>query len=633
MVGRARNNSVIRNCFVQNCKLNLGIEEAVSDSFYYGGLVGEAENIQIFNNIVDLEMYNISQTEVTKSITISSQISKEVYFGGIIGILNSNNNYLYNNVSCFSYGNSETNFSVDQLTTLKVGSMIGYMAYEQLSSQIHGFLSTYDQYFGKRAANSVEYIKLNSTSYAQITSAYFSDSTKWNNVKGFAWEFDKTWHIVPNSKLPLLQTYSKYTATFSTVESDKSLNVETLPINSIVFGDIKTNQSELENVDEVTTLEDISYGSSIYISAKITTEYQYNKFFRVLGLKLNDKLIYDNLAGENGEPVGDNNITLEYEDGVYTYRLDNFVASMAGTYYISIDTIGYELDIVVYNLGTENKPNLPGGFKSNTNSNVLTSNKISMVYGDKIILTSIASNKDYSDITKWYIHDGNGENVFDISNASENFKSNKIEWSFTENCELFLNEDNVDILRQFYDLSKFEKEDKPDYKLYILFEKSVKEIEIELKFQNGEKLEKQVAKISVDGKVDRVVWNDEKKCYVAKINYTADTFHNVRLEGVEIGYTFVAWRYGLGDLPDLDEDPYVGVFEIAASLEEDTDTDVMKLFCVFEDEVKDNGMKLLWLWITLGALGLVSVVTIIIVIIRRRGGGGKPKKETRRYYY
>ncbi|MBO7527142.1 MAG: hypothetical protein J6T74_04495, partial [Clostridia bacterium] len=259
-----------------------------------------------------------------------------------------------------------------------------------------------------------------------------------------------------------------------------------------------------------------------------------------------------------------------------------------------------------------------------------------MKYGDVITLTSVASfNKDYSDVTHWYLYNDNATDthgqkiVFNPELLIENYKNYSISWEFTEDCRLFKNNTGA----EKFNMDLFGGENEPEYQFIVIFEKSVKEIEIELKFETNEVINKKIASISIDNNPERITWNEERGCYVAKINYSAETEHTIKLIGVETGYEFDSWQYGLGKLSSGDDD-FSGVFEIPASIEEDNDTDIMKIYCVFKENADDFGGGLLWLWISLGGVAFVGALTIIIVAIRRRGGGvGNSGVNTKRYYY
>ena len=627
LCGKMSTQSSVKNCIINNCSYQIGIDETISTKFNLGMLIGQAEDVVLSNNIINL--YNNSN-DTYKNITFSTASEKDLYFGGLVGELLSSNEFrIYNNVVIMSLGN----FNVDSLINLYCGSLIGKMHNVLNGPYIRGLLTTYQQEFG--FCDNDNYVLDKVTfldDYDALSIDYFKSNNYWHNASLYDWDFEKIWFSRLGSKLPELQILTSYTASFNPSESDASLDVEILPAHPVVYGVIQTSNNNPNYSSEITNIKEISYESSIYISVKVSDENHYNKFFKITALLLNGRIIYDNQTKQfaNGFDITE----LESGENVYLYEIKNFNANMVGEFTVSVATIPYEIDVAVYNVGTVDNAVYPGGVKSNTNSNLLTNSKITMEYGDRISLTSIATNKDYSDVTHWYLFNANSKDAhgeiveFNLLLANENYKNNRITWNFTENCELFENNDNATV----YNLDLFGGEDEPQYQFVVLFEKSVKEIEIAFKYENDEKIESKVATITIDGKTDRIVWDEEKLCYIAKIGYSQETEHIIKILSMSAEYEFDSWRYELGRLV-VGEDNFSGIFELPASLEEDDDTEALRIYCVFKEDTKDLGIDLLWLWITLAGVGFIAVVIGIVIIIRRRGGGSVGKKDNKRRYY
>ena len=99
----------------------------------------------------------------------------------------------------------------------------------------------------------------------------------------------------------------------------------------------------------------------------------------------------------------------------------------------------------------------------------------------------------------------------------------------------------------------------------------------------------------------------------------------IKTESTE--YTFVGWKKlsGTGQLENLGDlfgDGETGYFKIT----KDGSTDVFKIIAVFKPTEQSGEINLLWLWISLGALGLILIVVLIIVVVKKKKGNNSYKK-------
>ncbi len=634
----------IKNCVVENVIMNYALCGNVKVKEYnIGGIVGVAENTKFINNIVNL--YEQSQTEIIKTISINSDVTISANIGGLIGkVISGEKTQIINNFVMFDEGSFAISETIEKLN---IGSMVGNLFYAPTNTNVNGFLTTYaGELFGVNLEVS-NYSKMNVEGYDNISVDAFSDNKFWNIVDEYKWNFTDNWMIKQNNKYPLLQVYEKFTVQFDSTESKASLMLPVLPQGDVVLGKLSVE----DNAGfEAESLSNVPYGAKLFVNVSLVDANNYSSYFSISALEINGKLVYDNET--NNSLLGYDIQCLYNEEvvGNCTYVISNFNANMSGTLTVRLKPITYKLNVKVYDLGDEEMGSIiPGGFKvgsSETKHNYV----LDMEYGKNYRISTSLANLDYSDRCLWYIYDntatdGFGEVLPFAYNTTmdnmANLNSNVFDFTFTENpeeCKLLMPvaNDPIQIEKTYFDINKYTPVTLEDgtlssnYELILVYTKRVKEIKIVLKYEDSElPINEMVAKILIDNKSDRIIWNEEEGVFYAKLAFddSRDIPYTIKLSEMGAGMEFAGWYDDIAKLDEVEGDPYSTIITISADPTEDTFT----IYCMFKSDVTNVGADLLWLWILIGAVVLVAIIIITIVIIKRRGsgGGGSYKK----YYY
>lgn len=645
IAGKAVDGAKIQNNIIENCSLNVSIGQSQASYSNIGGMVGYVGSATLSNNIVN--MYSEEET----TISIQNGFDKKVNLGGLIGDLDFDKNYIYNNVFVIDGKNISL---PSETTNLNCGSIAGELSVEQQSSYLEGFISTYDcNYFGLRTSSNVNYNHLQILDYSKLEVASFTNKENWNDLEEYKWNYDTVWMNITGDKFPSLQLYNTFSVKFNVSPNDQAF----VPGN-VVYAEFKSQEDEIitENGNNIT------YGSTVYLTVSVSSENYYQNFFYISALKL-DRLgeVYNNetgkksldieLVNENKEEVQPLNDEDE-EDNNYlttcTYAIKNFNANCSGEYSVQLGRIPYYLTVKVHDVGTEETGSIiPGKFKID-NQTPIQEKVIELMYGKSYTIDTSLTNTDYSDKALWFIYNNEDddlleENLFIPVEENANFYSNKINFTFNENCILFELEDDIsDTI--YFDLDSYKSKTLEDgslssnYELNLVYLKRVKQVIIKIMYDDKTDVLETIANLNIknsNGKVlygdDRIVWDEELKQFTVKIAFDKGitTEYIMAINEMNAGLEFKDWYFDknmMEKLPKLEDDKLAGTFEISEETEEP-----LTIYCVFKADSKPTGANLVWLWITLAGIGALILIFVIIIIIRRkRGGGGSSYKK---YYY
>ena len=643
--GKITNGSKVQNCAIENSSINFKLQHSSATSFNFGGIAGVIENATISNNIVNLRKVD-DYGNVMPLITFDSDFEKAINFGGIAGIVDFDKNFIYNNVILME---QQTIYLSKMLENSNIGAIFGYMMYELYLTNIEGIITTYDLHmFGGKNSDLYQYEKTVYIPYNELNSLIFTTSQNWNDLEEYKWNYKTIWMNQSNSKLPILQCFETFSASFDADESVKTLSIEQLPKQQVVSANFSRSLDGASIVGN-----NIAYGEKIYLSISISSQNKYNRFFYVSGLELNGKLVYSNLTGKSQsgfENIKINN-DIQQTEGIEgpeqkcVYEISNFNANNAGKYTVILGRNTFKLKVKVFDLGNEETGSvIPGKFKTNSDTNPIEEKIIDLLYGEKYIFNTSVNNTDYSDKAFWYLFDNSQKDMyleplkFDPTLADYNYYSNRVEFIFNESCSLF-NGDNELVNLTVFDIDNYsevtlENESvESNYELMIVYTKRVKQINIVLKFDNEEQIKSQIGKIliatsgdNIIWSADRLTWDEELGLLVAKLAFDIDSpiYYLVKLDEVDTSYVFDGWYFEMERLADVENEDYAGSFEITQYTEEP-----LVIYCVFKSDASNSGANLIWLWILLSVVGVAVITLIIVLIVRKRSGGSSYKK----YYY
>lgn len=617
VVSGSKSGITFKDCLIENSELNLSIKNE-SGKHNFGGMCGLAENVIVQNNII-----NLVGNGNEEKISIKSDFNKRINFGGIAGEVKSNQSSMYNNAVLLNASSLNLQSS---LSDSYIGSMVGYI---ESTINISGLVTSYNGKYVSNITDETGFTKMNKLSYSQIDYTVFASESYWANNAWCQWNFDGVWDISNNRKIPMLQAFETFSASFNPKESNNNLGFDVKPKQNIILGVItKTNDSE-QKEDITSELNDIAFGETLYIYFKINDEKigdnknNYDKFFYIDGLALNGTKVYD--VRNNQKLSGYEDISYDGENSKFV--INNFRPKYAGEYSIILGKNEFRFSIKTQNEGSELNPFYPGGVKTNYDETVKSDLTVSLYFGDKIELYSVATDLDYADDAKWYWHDIDSLNELaddeliqfdtgrkDDSDAIMTGISGKYVIELNEDCALLSNasidEHKENDLFEYYEII--------DHNLVLSFQKGVKEIKIFLKDVLGKDISGNIASISIDGKLERVNWNEENSCYIAKVPL-ASSNHIVKIEGLEAEYAFENWDFGMGDT----QTNKTGTFDNVDGFDE--------IYCVLKSTKKIVSGNLTWLWIVLGVVGGIGIIVVIIIFAKK--SAAKKRTSYKRYYY
>lgn len=631
IAGTIQSGVIISNSIIVQSTVNLKFSNELAPNVNVGGLVGLMNSGVIINCIVDL--YNSS------SIKFDTIVEKTVNFGGLVGKIDiSNKVEIYNNICCLSDNTVSYPTETDNFSCV-YGAMVGILDVSLENSQIEGIIKTTNANLIGNKPDSSNFRKINNKQRSELNSSIFKEEL-WKEEGVKQWDFENIW-LENNSATnnpPTLQMFNLFKVSFSTKNSLNSLKLENIPTvegGSVVEGYIN------DSAEEIT---DIKYGTNVIVKAKITSEKKFDKFFSISGLKIDspykdsskDPSLTFNIGDESSNIKLLNLIDQEtgeiiLNDGFVEFEVSNFVASYSGEYSVILTKNEFDINIKVLELVDENQNKvIPGIVKGQQGAGLPVIDNIKLRYGEKYSYETDTTNYDYSEMAYWFLVDENSESFvledFDYKNEITQFEqTNKLSWTFNENSILF-NSNNGAMV---YDLEK----DDAKYTLLVAFPQTVRTIEIAFKDAEGENIKEKIAEISIDGETSRIVWDETKYVYVAKVPYNTKD-HVIKIESwLDVNYKFIAWYEGVNTVLAVEmEGTETGVFHVSTSnnMEEDLE-EILNLHCRVNKQKKGGSM--LWLWITLACVGFALVIVVIVIIIKKRRGGGNSTKYKKQFYY
>lgn len=622
LVGKIDSGTRLQNNLVKNSSLNIGIGESESVNFNIGGLVGYCvSSYKISNNIVD---FSNSNTKVA-----FDRLNKYLNFGYLIGKTETNQVSIYNNVINVATNNNAFDIKGSESNIL-VGLCLGNMNSPLEKDSIYGIMSTLNEAFvGNYTKEQIlsNYEGLNVITESEIISKIKNETDCWNIIE--TWDFKNIW-ITKDETTPLLQYFQTYSVTFSSQDSVKTLGIDNLPTDA--DGDVIESKFDIEKTNE------ILYGQSITLTTNVTSTKNFNKFFEIVGLYLNGTRIYHI---ENGADEGYEITHKIEENGSTTFTISNFKAINSGTYAVELKQKEFKLKINVYELTINNKPFTPGKIKSTDGAKALKNGEvITMKYGSRYSYETCEVDSDYSKEADWFLNyttetsehtdnssstDSNDttEKAFDKDKYTPNFTSkNKLTWVFNENCILFKSSNNMSSSNDTTSSEKekiwFEIDEYAEEKIFsinVVFTRNVKDIVIKFKYDDEEEITSKIANVKIDDSDSTIEFKDG--CFYTKKRYGD---HTISLSGLMTDYNFDGWYYESGTrLSGVMGDEFGASFKLSSQAD---DSGEIVLCAVFTKNAKVNSHNLLWLWLTLGGVGLAGVVTIIVLIVKKKRAGG-----------
>lgn len=619
LVGSASEGALFQNNLINNNGVSVVIAEAQSNNFNFGGLLGLLDSGFVTNNIINFTINNSYDVEFNRT-------NKSLNFGYLVGKCGTNMVSLINNVinvrNDAILAQDEENFNL--------GLYVGYMPTTIESDYIDGILTTNDAQYAGNILNENFTYKYKNIKYIlneNLISTNIKDTTLWNDT--YAWNFDKIWRET-NEYIPTLQIFEEYAVTFSSVDSVKSLGIENLP----------TLPNNADVVVSNITADQIAYGSTLTISAKVTTENNFDKFFYVVGLRLNGNEIYNfqtNKSADGFSVSGEMN-----ESGEATFAVKDINSSNAGTYSVQLARKTYKIKLKVYELTIDDQTFIPGKVKNNMASVAYQEIVVDMKYGEKFTYETYDVNSDYAKEADWYlsyISKNQEDNPSEEDNTLFNLEKEKaktveseklacfdasrtLTWTFTENSTLFGYSKSAEDEHQYLNINNYNyDENDADTKMfvaYVVFTRDVKDIEIVFKYDDDEIITDKIADVIIDDGAVTVTYKNG--VFVTKIRYGTKP-HTITLRQLSTDYTFDGW-YLNSRLGVVAGDEYAGSFEI----QNDGDTNTVVLNAVFIKSAKKSTNNLLWLWITLGGVALVGIVVTIIIVKKKKSGDSGYKK-------
>lgn len=620
IAGYIANGSFIQNNLIINNNVKIVLTESQSQNFNLGGLVGLIDSGFVTNNIISTSVDYTCEVEFDRTV-------KYLNFGYVAGKCNTNMFSIINNVINIKYAPL---LSLDDENAY-VGILLGYMPSVVETDSITGVLTTLDaQYIGNMANQTFTY-KYKNLKYLTEETLINTNITKNNDLWNvpYAWDFDKIWRET-NSNIPTLQIFEEYAVSFSSSESVKSLGIENLP----------TLQDNADVVISNLVADNISYGSTLTITTNITNESNFDKFFYIVGLRLNGNVIYSMETNKSEDGFSVTSSTNDTGDVVFEVK--NINANNAGVYSVQLARKTYKIKLKVYALTVNEQQLVPGKVKNNMASVSNNEIVVDMKYGEKFTYETYEVNSDYAKDADWYLTyisqdqetnpDEEDYSLFnlekELAKTDESEKlacvesSRTLSWTFSEKSVLFGYGKTEEDARQYLDINNYNYNDDDSsskmFIAYVVFTRDVKDIEIRFKFDNDEEITEKIADVIIDDGAITVTYKNGM--YVAKIRYGTKP-HTITLRQVSTDYSFDGW-YLNSRLAGTADDEYAGTFEI----QNDGDTNTVVLNAVFTKASNNKGANLLWLWITLGGVALVAVVVIIIIVKKKNSGNSGYKK-------
>ncbi len=608
LAGEIKDGSVIKNCTI-NCDVTAKNEITGKDNFV-GGLAGYYEN---------------STTEFlvqNSQLTINDTTSTKTYLGGIVGYIRgdravinsvvSQNNFTLNN--CDSAIKAYSLIGYVDLTLTPSASNLNYL-YTTSSLDFVGNMVALNQKLGENNLSENKIAKVEDSTIKFKT--FYLNSSNFNQEN--LWDFDATWQIVnEKTDLPSLQNFSTFTYTVSETKSFENSTVTKPSVSNIISLMTNTDNSDISSY---------RYNSSLKVGGKINSTKNMDKFFKIVGLRKDDSLIFDNNKVENiinkdAEPQTEGNITIykfdgktvtkvednsshsitytlstskvvwtQYEDGKEIYTIDNANITDSGEYTLALNYIEYSISVTSENVDQ-------GTIKKN-----LTLEGSSLHYGSKPKYTAQPAS-DFG-FNGWY-RDDKKENILGVTSD--------ITFTFNETA---FEEGGV-----FYGLTLGEDE------LTLLATFTKRYCDITIKFAvNGQ---------IIDELLSTVKWNNEilqEKDGVITIKAKMGNTFTLSVANVG-GYEFSNW-FQSDEMGSMGAS-YGETLEIDVPISDEDET--MIIVANFKQDIEEEKNDDTWIWLVAGIGGGTLILGLVIFFIvrakrNRFGGGGGGKNDYKKMFY
>ena len=594
IAGKLADGTLLQNNLITNNSVNVIIAESLSTNYNFGGLVGLIESGFITNNIINFtneDVYNIELDRVNKYLN----------FGFLTGKSETKDVSFINNVIIVE----DTSILEQNEDNMNLGLLIGFMQNLISNSDINGLLSTnINQYVGNMSNETFlnNYSNINIDNSTVICTDIEKRYDMWQGI--YSWNFSNIWRTI-NFDVPTLQIFEDYAISFSSLESVKSLGIENLPAlannEDVVINNLSSNI--------------VPYGDTVTITTSITNKNNYDKYFYITGLNLNGEQIYSIETQKSTEGYY---ISSTENNGKVIFSVKNFIAGNSGVYSVQLARKTYKLKINVYELTVNDQPFIPGKIKNNMASEGNKELEVDMQYGVLYTYETYEVNSDYAQSADWYLTYSSTEEPddFNLETATTSFNSKRsLSWTFNENCILFGN--NSEDKKGYFDISEYS--DSNIFSMYVVFTRDVKDIEVRFKFDNDEQILDKIAEVLIDG--EKLTFKNG--VFTTKISYGTKQ-HIIKITGLSTEYSFDGW-YINSRLTGVAGDEYAGSFEVI----NDGDSETIVIYAVFTNSNTKTAGSLLWLWITLGGLGVAAIVVVIIIVVKKKSGD----KSYRKYMY
>lgn len=595
IAGEINDGSTIKNCFINGNITTINTSDKTNE---IGGLFGRFEHSKI-NFVVQ----NIA-------ITLNNITSSTNYLGGISGVvLGSETDTSIKSVVSLATNNGVENITLNNCENVIAYSLFGKIEQSEIIKNLNFIHTTSNlDYAGnfqtELLANKVGKLSEQDTKvkavYQDAQNTKFDEENAWNFVS--IWQFEDE-----RNTLPSLQHFSTFS--FSVNESKS-------------FSDNK--KPSIDNVISITSNDnnEYRYSETLFISGKITPIKNMDKFFKIIGLKFNDKLIFDNqlvltaIENATSETTTENTTKYEYESYVVTKTMNNEVSNIfqytinaysgivwehnddLGTdvYYIKNANLSnsgeytFNLEYLQYEINVFSENVEQGTIKNNYQSEKILS------YGDKKTFSTVAQ----SDFTfkAWY-RDKEKEVLLSDSN----------DFTFTFNETLF------ETGGYFEGLALGEDE----LTLMATFTKYV--CDVQIKFAVNDKI---VDDILSQVKCDDTTIQAQDGKLIKKLGMGKTYKFSVV---VPAGYEFDRWFESSGNIGST--------LEVEVSIQNDTES--MIIVVNLKQEVKEENNDTTWIWVVVGIGGGTLILGLVIFFVvrskRNRFGGGSGKNDYKKMFF
>ena len=601
IAGEINDGSTIKNCFINGNITTINTSDKTNE---IGGLFGRFEHSKI-NFVVQ----NIA-------ITLNNITSSTNYLGGISGVvLGSETDTSIKSVVSLATNNGVENITLNNCENVIAYSLFGKIEQSEIIKNLNFIHTTSNlDYAGnfqtELLANKVGKLSEQDTKvkavYQDAQNTKFDEENAWNFVS--IWQFEDE-----RNTLPSLQHFSTFS--FSVNESKS-------------FSDNK--KPSIDNVISITSNDnnEYRYSETLFISGKITPIKNMDKFFKIIGLKFNDKLIFDNqlvltaIENATSETTTENTTKYEYESYVVTKTMNNEVSNIfqytinaysgivwehnddLGTdvYYIKNANLSnsgeytFNLEYLQYEINVFSENVEQGTIKNNYQSEKILS------YGDKKTFSTVAQ----SDFTfkAWY-RDKEKEVLLSDSN----------DFTFTFNETLF------ETGGYFEGLALGEDE----LTLMATFTKYV--CDVQIKFAVNDKI---VDDILSQVKCDDTTIQAQDGKLIKKLGMGKTYKFSVV---VPAGYEFDRW-FESSDANTIGGN--IGsTLEVEVSIQNDTES--MIIVVNLKQEVKEENNDTTWIWVVVGIGGGTLILGLVIFFVvrskRNRFGGGSGKNDYKKMFF